>query len=208
MKSFSQNNEDLFILNYFGDFKGTLLSIGENDGVTFSNSRLLIEHGWKAHLIEPGAVYDDLSFLYKDGLDDNVHTYKLAIGDKDDKVSLYDSGPHVPNGTDKGLVSTTDINETKRWLNVEFKERRVWMKTFKSFIEQFVIEPKFDFISIDTEGNDLSILKQIDLNEVGCRCLIVEWNTKIAVGAQFIEYCAKFQVYLRHTTPENLIFCK
>lgn len=204
--TYAQNKEDLFVLNYFGDYKGILLSIGENDGLTFSNARLLIENGWKAHLIEPGSIYDDLSLLYHDGMDEKVSTYKLAIGDVDDKVVFFDSGAHVLNGNDKGLVSTTVSQEMKRWPLVEFQKGLVWMKTFKTFLNQFDIEPKFDFISIDCEGADISILQQIDLESVGCRCLIVEWNSDQELAQKFTEYCTGFKV--AHVNAENLIFVK
>ena len=38
---YSQNNEEQIILEYFKDFKGNLLDIGANDGVTLSNTRKL-----------------------------------------------------------------------------------------------------------------------------------------------------------------------
>ena len=36
--NYSQNNEQNIILNYFKNYKGTLLDLGANDGITFSNS--------------------------------------------------------------------------------------------------------------------------------------------------------------------------
>ncbi len=39
MQNYSQNQEQQVILDYFGNKVGRLLSIGENDGETLSNSR-------------------------------------------------------------------------------------------------------------------------------------------------------------------------
>ncbi len=50
---YSQNNEEQIIIEYFKDFKGHLLDIGANDGLTLSNSRKLIELGWTGDLVEP-----------------------------------------------------------------------------------------------------------------------------------------------------------
>ena len=52
---YSQNHEDDIVLNFFQNTESnkTVLEIGANDGKTFSNSLLLIENGWKAHLVEP-----------------------------------------------------------------------------------------------------------------------------------------------------------
>src|SRR5262245_12533077 len=43
---YSQNDEEGIIAGYFGGRTGTLLDIGAYDGVSFSNSRRLIESGW------------------------------------------------------------------------------------------------------------------------------------------------------------------
>ena len=54
MKDYSQNGEQKIILEYFQDkYKGKVLDIGANDGITLSNSRALIEKGWDGVLIEP-----------------------------------------------------------------------------------------------------------------------------------------------------------
>src|ERR1700693_122327 len=101
--SYAQSQEDDFVLNYFGDFKGTLLEIGANDGVTFSNSRLLIENGWNAHLLEPGnSAFLKLAELYADSWHAVLH--RVGIGAEDGIVDFYESGAHIKNGSDFGLV--------------------------------------------------------------------------------------------------------
>jgi len=55
---YSQNNEQEIIENFFKrqENEGSdlvLLSIGENDGKTLSNSLACIERGWRATLVEP-----------------------------------------------------------------------------------------------------------------------------------------------------------
>jgi hypothetical protein len=53
---YSRNGEDVIAFNYFNE-KGTqmklLMDIGARDGITFSNSKLLIENGWIGTLLEP-----------------------------------------------------------------------------------------------------------------------------------------------------------
>lgn len=202
MKSRSQNSEDQFVLGQF-DAPGVLLEIGANDGITFSNSKLLIELGWEAYLIEPGSICGELYLLHKSN--PKVHVYSYGIGEREEKVKFWESGAHVKGGVDTGLVSTTNFEETKRWPDVEFREREIqlvpWNKWYKS-----IDQPKFDFISIDTEGNDLLILEQIDLEKVGCRCLCVEWNSKHELLEKFVDYCVGYK--LAHFNAENLIFCK
>lgn len=208
MKSYSQTGEDLFVLNYFGDYKGTLLEIGANDGLTLSNSRLLIENGWTGHLIEPGRyVFDGLYSLYE--FNPNVKLYNYGIGKKFETVTLYESGPHILNGSDMGLVSTINSEETERWRKngVCFNEIKIQINTFSDFYK-FCRDDKFDFISIDAESMDWIILKQINLEQVGCRCLCIEWNSNPELKILFTNYCAGFGMTLAHENCENLIYVK
>ncbi|MEO6633733.1 MAG: hypothetical protein ABIN13_18470 [Mucilaginibacter sp.] len=98
---YSQNNEDEFVLKYFGSFKGTLLEIGANDGADLSNSKLLIENGWHAHLVEPGSTCADL-FL-RHSLNPNVHIYNYGIGDRDEKVNFGKAATTFRGVMTKGL---------------------------------------------------------------------------------------------------------
>ena len=207
MKSYAQNAEDIFIADHFGDYKGTLLSIGENDGLTFSNARLLIEKGWEAYLVEPSSAFKDLEKLYENNPD--VVCYPIAITDSIGTSTLYESGAHIPGGRDHALVSSLDIEETKRWFNagVMFTPKEVSTFPFNAFWE-LTDFANFDFISIDAEGYDLMILKQIDLKAVGCTCLIIEHNGNPKLKAEFEVYCKQFDLVPVLSNSENIIFIK
>lgn len=208
MKSYAQNSEDIFVQNYFGiDYKGTLLSIGENDGTTYSNARLLLENGFSGHLVEPAYVYHQLYSLYINRPD--VRCYNLAIADAHGLVTLYESGAHVPNGTDRALVSSLSKAETERWslAGVKFQAVKVNTLPFNSFWELAGF-PQFDFITIDAEGYDWMILKQIDLRAIGCKCLVIEHNGNERLKTDFCEYCESFGLKPALVNRENIIFVK
>lgn len=208
MKSHSQNQEDLFVLKYFGDYKGTLLEIGANDGQTLSNSKLLIENGFSAHLIEPGRTFSDLVKLHY--TNPNVQLYNYAIGGAfQTEATFFESGAHVIGGSDVGLVSTLDFDETERWRKsgVQFTETKVPVKTFREFWNE-AGKPMLDYISIDAEGHDWDILQQIYLNTVGCRCLVIEHNGDNKLKADFTRYCGCYDLVPAVCNNENLIFVK
>lgn len=205
MKSYSQNQEDQFIANYFGDYKGTLLEIGANDGTTLSNSRALIEDGWSAHLVEPAGVYYTLKRLYLGY--ENVNCYNVAIGQEQGIVDFYESGAHVPNGTDKALVSTLDFNEMQRWAGVDFHKIKVNVVPF-NFLWEMTEFAKFDFISIDAEGFDWLILQQIDLTAVSCKCLIIEHNGNLELKSDYKTYCQRFGLMAVIENAENIVFIR
>lgn len=203
--SYSQSKEDLFVLNYFGDFKGTLLEIGANDGLTLSNSKLLIEHQWVAFLVEPGFVYVDLKILHL--YNPNVYVYNLGIGDKSEIVKFWQSGCHVPNGNDRGLVSTLNFEETKRWPDVNFNETEIELIKWDVFYYS-IQRPQIDFLSIDVEGAEWEILHQINLSDIGCKVLCIEFNSNPKLKTLFTNYCAGFGMTLAHENCENLIYVK
>lgn len=205
MVSYSQNQEDRKILRYFNGKKGTLLSVGENDGVTFSNAKLLIECDWSALLLEPASVFQELHILHEDN--NKVKTFNFGLGTKEETVKFYESKNHVAGGTDKALVSSTSYEETKRWrqAGVEFMDTEIRLMPFDKFWEEQG-KPTLNFITIDCEGNDWNVLKQINLKEVGCECLIIEFNGDKELAMKFKNYCYKFGLKEIHRNAENILF--
>lgn len=201
--SYSQNQEDLIVKAYFNGHIGRLLDIGANDGITFSNSRLLIEMGWEADLFEPSSIAGDLFLLYKDS--DRVHVYAKGIAATIGNKTFYESGAHLKGGSDRALVSTCIAAEMNRWKGVEFKLRPAEFVDFNGW-HQYADSPALDFISIDVEGMEMEILQQINLSEVGCKCLCIEWNSQPHLAKLYTDYCAQFRLKEIHRNAENIIY--
>jgi FkbM family methyltransferase len=202
---YSQNDEEVILLQHLSSFTGTLLDIGANDGKTLSNSLALIERGWSAVLVEPAKTpFSKLSDLHKDN--SRIQCVNLAIGTQNGELKFYSSGTHLNEG-DTDLLSTLCESELSRWAGTdnEFTEETVSVVDFKTFLEH-CNSKKFDLILIDAEGLDYDILTQINLDEVGCSTLVVETNSKD--DAKYIEYCESFNFKPIHKTHENLIFSK
>jgi FkbM family methyltransferase len=205
---YSQNHEDDIVLNFFQNIESnkTVLDIGANDGKTFSNSLLLIENGWKAHLVEPSSTFRTLMDFHKEN--DKVLIYPIGIGLENGTIDFYESGSF--NGDDLNLVSCVKPNEMDRWQGVvQFNKTKAIFNTFDAFLESNKLENEvFDFISIDVEGNDWDALQQIDLNKHDCKLLCIEWNTKNELANLFIEYASRFGLYEINRNAENIIFAK
>lgn len=202
MQNFSQNNEQQFILEYFGNKVGTLLDIGANDGQTLSNSRALILKGWKADLVEPAPKpFEQLKELYKDNHD--VNLIDAGICDYTGLMSFHVSGEHLGKG-DSGLLSTLSLVDKQKWEHTtEYNSVTIQTYSWEDFWKHRGY-PKYDFISIDAEGYDEIILKQMDLIELGCSCICVEHN-----GTAFNEittYLHKFNMKALLVNSENVIF--
>jgi FkbM family methyltransferase len=207
VRDYSQNKEQAQILAYFGNAHGRFLSCGENDGETFSNVRALAQLGWSGCCVEPSpSAFAKLQSLYS-GERPDIHCVNVAITSQDGMIDLYDSGTHLRKG-DTSLLSTTRPEEIARWKKSgeTFNKIQVHGITFRTLIEHRRILPQFDFISIDCEGADYDVLKQIDLTAVGCRMLCVEVNAR--GDAEFTQYAARHGMRLHWSCYENRIFCR
>jgi FkbM family methyltransferase len=202
MQNFSQNSEQEVILNYFGDKVGTLLSIGENDGVTLSNSRALILNGWSADLVEPAPIpLMKLKELYIHNKDVNI--IDAAICDYTGIMSFWSSGTHLGKD-DTDLVSTLSLADKQKWESTTtWKE--ITINTY-SWADYMKLKgyPHYDFISIDAEGYDLKILQQMDLLDLECSMLCIEHNGTIL--NEVTEICNKFGMKQLLLNNENVIF--
>lgn len=201
MGKYSQNNEDQVILDYFKGKAGTFIDIGANDGKTLSNTRLLVENGWSGVFVEPSpTAFQKLKENYPNQT--GLYFYPFALGVTNDEVDMYDSGSHLsPN--DHGLLSTLLEDEKLRWKNQHYDKIKVKCFRWKTFLNRLK-HKTFDFISIDAEGMDFEILKQINLQET--RCVCIEWNSNPQLKEQLVNYMLGYN--LIYTSPENLIFAR
>jgi FkbM family methyltransferase len=207
MENFSQNNEQSIILDYFGDKKITVLSIGENEGIFLSNVRALLLNGSRGTLVEPAPeAFFKLTELYADRKD--IFCINVAVSDYIGNAVFYDSETHLNKG-DKSLLSSLNENEIKKWKpTTKFNEIKVDVVDFKTLLNLSSYK-KFDFISLDAEGLDLTILKQVNLNELGCKMLCIEHNGHVKNKKEIVDYCLLFglnKILLEN--HENIILSK
>ena len=204
---YGQNNEDEIVSNFFGQFVGTMLEIGANDGQTLSQSLHFISKGWKAVCIEPSPkVFEQLKWRHQHN--DYVKCYQVAIGDKNGKVLFHDSGELLGRG-DKALVSTVNKEETLRWAsrNMTFDTIEVDMMKWDTFLEMCPYRT-FQYISIDSEGNDLLILKQMDLDKLGCKVICIEHNGLPNLLHQYSQLVEPLGFKKLCINGENIIFSR
>lgn len=207
---YGQNLEDktineLITQKYGADYIGTILDIGANDGITLSNSRYFYLQGWKAHLVEAGR--NPFNALMSNTLSDfNIKCYNVALGNENKFLTFFESS-NLLNQFDVGLVSSLIPEETTKWRNagITYESYEVQCYNWDYFLMiNGLKNEKFDIISIDIEGMDYEVLSQMNLNELGCKILCVEFNG--INKNKYIEYANKFNLHLVNENAENLIF--
>ncbi len=201
--NFSQNNEQEIIQNYFGSRVGNFLSIGENDGETLSNVRALALSGWTGVCLEPDPEpFKRLETLYANS---QIACWNIAIGTETGTLPFFASGSHLKKG-DIGLLGTLKKSEIARWKNTEeFEKIEVEVFTWKDFYKQCECGP-FEFISIDAEGMDLDILRQMGLKDLGVELLCIEWNHNAQVKSEVHKICTKAGLRFIAMNFENLFY--
>lgn len=192
---YSQNNEEEIILNFFKEAKGSFLDLGAYDGIDLSNTRALAERGWKGVCVEPNSnIFIKLKENYKNNLD--IFCFPFAIGEFDGKTKFHNNDTYY---------STIKESELDRWVgtSLSFNTEEVDVLTFSSFLNLSPLKT-FNFISIDCEGVDYEILRQINLNEISCELICVETNGKDT--NKYIEYIKQYNDFkILHINAENLI---
>lgn len=176
----SQNNEAEVVLNYFNGHVGSLLSLGENDGKTFSNSYDLIQAGWSADLVEPiYKPYYAMKTLHESN--PKVKCHNFGIASQDEVRNIFS-----PEDT---LIASLIESEVKKW-KTPYSQVECQFYTFSTAYLLKFWNKRFDFITIDCEGMDLEILKQINLNDLRCRCICIEYSGNQDNLQAIREYCA------------------
>ena len=179
----SQNNEAELVINYFNGYVGSLLSLGENDGKTFSNSYDLIQLGWSADLVEPiYKPYYAMKTLHESN--PKVKCHNFGISSQNEVRNIFS-----PEDT---LIASLIESEVKKW-NTPYSQVECQFYTFKTAYERFK-NLCFEFITIDCEGMDLEILKQLPLGFLGCQCICVEYSGNQDNLQAIRSYCAQYDL--------------
>ena len=164
---------DAIIRNYFpSQEKGNCIEVGALDGIFVSNTLHFERNGWDALCIEPVPQYyaklkqnrkNVLNFAAGSSNNDDVK-FTVVNMSNDDQSST--SGLEV----DARLIdSHSPLNPTKEVISV--KTRRLdWC------IENYFNHETIDFISIDTEGNELDVLKSFDVNKYNIKLMVIKNN--------------------------------
>jgi FkbM family methyltransferase len=142
----SQNLEEQFITDYYGQSTGRLLDIGAYDGETFSNTYALIDQGWSGVMVEASPqVFVALQRKLK-GFKVELLNTCITTGEET-LIDFYDNG---------GAVATPNVANFKKWeKHAEFEKIHVMSMHYARIIEKFGAD--FDMVNIDVEGGSTDL---------------------------------------------------
>jgi len=165
VKFYSQQDEDKYIIQYLLKQKvedGTYLEIGGCDGVLYSNTKTLEDHfGFKGILIEPQPLF--YKKLEKNRSRKNNELYNCAVTNNDNTTIDF-----IGNNAEGGVLNNINTNLNK----YNWKSYKVQNKKMKDILKDSNFK-YIDFMIIDVEGSELSLLKSINYN-FPIFCIIIE----------------------------------
>jgi FkbM family methyltransferase len=174
----SQHFEDKIICNLFNFNSGFFVDIGAYDGVTFSNSYILEKNlGWKGICIEPSSKSFDILKKKRESI--NLQCCVSNINDNEVNFIEYnDDNSTSENNISQWstlLINDEHINKNRiiGHKNYQKKNIKIQSYTFNYIMEKYCIN-NIDFLSIDTEGNELNIISNIDFKKYNIKTIIYE----------------------------------
>jgi FkbM family methyltransferase len=193
MEHFTQTDEQPVILRELADIpNGKFLDIGAHDGQTLSNTRALALSGWSGTLVEPNPCLF-LELLKRYGHDQKFTLINAAMSDKSGLTDFfYDAGGYQ-------FGSSIASNAKELFPNQAFTT------SFKvNAISPEDLTETYDFVSIDTEGYDLPILKAMRGSLDNTRLVCIEYNQERSYDVTIKEL--KVQGFEQvHKSRENIL---
>ena len=169
MNSYSQLNQDINVLKFYNNKKdGYFVEIGAADGIKISNTYLLEkEYNWKGICIEPVPEQYEKLVNNRNCICENVCVY--SDSDLELEFAICDE-----NSLLSGLYSHIDHHK-----NIVDNNKKIFNSKTKTLTDILHMNksPNFiEYLSIDTEGSELEILKGIDFNKYKFGIIDIEHN--------------------------------
>ena len=166
---YAQYGEDIALNQIFNRSNGICVEVGGYDGITGSNTLFFEREGWHCVIVEPMP-----EFAQKIKLTRNCEVVELAASDQEGEVDFY-----IAQGVE--TLSTMELNAS-HFARISSLSNQVPKKiTVKSarlddiLSNRGIFNP--DFITIDVEGHELSVLKGLSFNLIHPRIVIIEDNS-------------------------------
>lgn len=165
-KTYSQTGEDL-ILNVLlkNKKRGFYVDIGANDPKKFNNTFLFYKNGWSGINIEPNTKKIDL-FKKIRKRDLNLN---FGVGTANGDLNFYIFKENTLSTFSKE-VANDYVSMDHKILDV----KKIKVLSLKTIFDKYLNGRNIDFLSVDTEGNDLDVLNSNDWNKYRPNFLIIE----------------------------------
>lgn len=202
----SQSDEETYILRHCPPI-GRFLDIGAYDGITFSNTRALLEKGWIGVYVEPCPIAVEKLDLNTKLYWPNVTIVTAAITEETGDVLFYPSGEMV-GSLIKGFAD--------RWYPEPLPPVEVYALTPQTLFELLAkdesidsrtIDTDFDMISIDVEGTNKELFELMPWDELSPSVIVIEHDCCPNIPHDMIKRLAD-RYHVVYGNKENIVFAR
>ena len=173
-KSYSQDGEDMLLKAFYEgrkDYKGFYVDIGAHHPYRFSNTAYFYERGWSGINIEPTPALIK-AFHRERKRDINLN---IGISDSEERMTFYEFNESALNTFDKNRALSVENEQYKIIAQTEIEVR-----TLQQVLAQYLPQNQhIDFMNIDVEGLDLSVLLSNDWSIYSPDYILVEGKFSI-----------------------------
>jgi FkbM family methyltransferase len=175
---FSETGEDSVLQQLFKSKNGRYIDIGAGQPIIGSNSYCFYKMGWTGICIDP---QPDLKLSYKILRPKDLFLPFLVGTNKNNTLYEFENK----------LLSTTNVKVANYHKSKGLKYTKVQHRcvSLQDYLPRKILPDDNYFISIDVEGSEYEIIKQIDLGNQRPRVILVEtWNYPWAKKSQITSY--------------------
>lgn len=197
-----------FVQNYFKDRTGFFVDVGASDGIIWSTSLgLEINNKWSGICIEPHPhIFKQLTGSTK-GVQRTAECLNVAIATEEEICDFQMFNGGWDSYMLSGIVNNYDDRQKSR---DDFKTNSTNSEIIKvkSIPLQKILDERsitrVDYLSIDTEGSELEVLRSIDFNKTSFELISVEVNYEseqidsllLSAGYIFLEKICSDRFYV------------
>lgn len=191
-QSHSQLFQDLFVLFSRADAgPGYFVEFGATNGIDLSNTYLLEKcHGWQGILAEPGR-----------GWRESLRANRLCTIDP--RCVWTRTGEHIEFNESGEFSTIESFSDSDRHARVRMHGNRYLVESvsLNDLLAQHGAPRRIDYLSIDTEGSELEILRSFDFDAHDIDIITVEHNYVHANRAAIFDlmsangYFRKFEAF-------------
>jgi len=163
---FSQEGEDLVLFRIFNDQReGFFVDIGAHHPKRFSNTFFLYRLGWRGINIEPNP---DVKRLFDDIRPEDINI-ETAIGNDESESTFYMFQEPALNTFSQSLAEQYERSGQKLMGKKTIKTRKL-----SSVLDEHVNNRHIDFMSIDVEDYEMSVLESNNWIKYRPKILLIE----------------------------------
>lgn len=164
-KSYSQTGEDLILSHYLTNKEWCYVDVGANHPSIINNTYLFYKKGWRGINIEPNVILHK-NLKRKRKRDINLNIW---IGESEGNLEFYTVDPHTLSTFDKEAAE-----QYKKQGHKVSDVTKVPILPLSEVFEKYLGERTIDFMSVDTEGFDMQVLKSNDWDKYKPGFIVLE----------------------------------